>query len=142
IQGINSIFLKGSVIALFVSVLLGVLVARAITKPIVQMRRQAQTMARGDFSQKVKVYGTDEISQLAVTFNHLNDRLKHSMARIGNEQLKLSSVLENMPEGVIATDESGEINLINEAAGHLFNRHTTHLINKSIVELLQNEALV
>lgn len=142
IQGINSIFLKGSVIALFVSVLLGVLVARAITKPIVQMRRQAQTMARGDFSQKVKVYGTDEISQLAVTFNHLNDRLKHSMATIENEQLKLSSVLENMSEGVIATDESGEINLINEAAGHLFNRHPNHLINKSIVELLQIDELV
>src|SRR5699024_2167653 len=142
LQKINEIFLKGSVIALIVSVLLGILVARAITKPIVQMRRQAQTMARGDFSQKVKVYGTDEISQLAVTFNHLNDRLKHSMATIENEQLKLSSVLENMSEGVIATDESGEINLLNEAAGHLFNRHPNHLINKSIVELLQIDELV
>lgn len=141
IQGINEIFLKGSVIALLVSILLGVLVARAITKPIVQMRRQAQTMARGDFSQKVKVYGTDEISQLAVTFNHLNDRLKHSMAAIENEQLKLSSVLENMSEGVIATDENGEINLINEAAGHLFNRDPNRLINKNIVELLQIDEL-
>src|SRR5699024_9283579 len=122
-------------------ILLGVLVARAITKPIVQMRRQAQTMARGDFSQKVKVYGTDEISQLAVTFNHLNDRLKHSMAAIENEQLKLSSVLENMSEGVIATDENGEINLINEAAGHLFNRDPNRLINKNIVELLQIDEL-
>src|SRR5699024_10102368 len=80
IQNINEIFLKGSLIALFVSIVLGVLVARAITKPIKEMRRQAQTMARGDFSQKVKVYGQDEISQLAVTFNHLNDRLQHSMA--------------------------------------------------------------
>src|SRR5699024_7790058 len=142
IQGINSIFLKGSVIALFVSVLLGVLVARAITKPIVQMRRQAQTMARGDFAQKVKVYGTDEISQLAVTFNHLNDRLKHSMATIENEQLKLSSVLEYMSEGVIATDESGEISLINEAAGYLFNRQHNILINKSVVELTQIDELV
>src|SRR5699024_11377378 len=62
---INDIFLKGSGIALIVSILLGILVARAITKPIVEMRRQAQTMARGDFSQKVKVYGKDEISQLA-----------------------------------------------------------------------------
>lgn len=141
IQGINEIFLKGSVIALLVSILLGVLVARAITKPIVQMRRQAQTMARGDFSQKVKVYGTDEISQLAVTFNHLNDRLKHSMAAIENEQLKLSSVLENMSEGVIATDENGEINLINEAAGHLFNRDPNRLINKNIIELLQIDEL-
>src|SRR5690625_7957942 len=74
---INEIFYKGSGIALLVSVLLGILVARAITKPIVEMRRQALTMARGDFSQTVNVYVSADISQLAVTFNHLNDRLKH-----------------------------------------------------------------
>src|SRR5699024_1892376 len=114
LQDINEIFFKGSLIALVVSVVLGILVARAITRPILEMRRQAQTMARGDFSQKVQVYGNDEISQLAVTFNHLNDRLKHSMASTEKEQRKLTSVLENMSEGVIATDKRGEITLINE----------------------------
>src|SRR5690625_3708091 len=93
------------------------------------MRRQALTMARGDFSQKVKVYGSDEISQLAVTFNHLNDRLKHSMATIEKEQVKLSSVLENMTEGVIATDKNGEITLINEAAGRLLGENPNGLIS-------------
>src|SRR5699024_8929702 len=106
------------------------------TKPIVEMRRQAQTMARGDFSQKVKVYGTDEISQLAVTFNHLNDRLKHSMATTEKEQRKLSSVLENMSEGVIATDDKGEITLINEAAGKLLNENPNHLISKDLLHVL------
>src|SRR5699024_2117006 len=134
---INDIFLKGSGIALIVSILLGILVARAITKPIVEMRRQAQTMARGDFSQKVKVYGKDEISQLAVTFNHLNDRLKHSIATTEQEQRKLSSVLEHMTEGVIATDEKGEITLINEAAGQLFKQHPNSLISKDLIKLLE-----
>src|SRR5699024_3420133 len=95
-----------------------------------------QTMARGDFSQKVNVYGTDEISQLAVTFNHLNDRLKHSIASTEKEQRKLSSVLEHMTEGVIATNQKGQITLINEAAGQLFNENPTKLINKDIVSLL------
>src|SRR5699024_7615592 len=53
---INKIFLRGSIIALIVSAILGVLVARAITKPIAEMRHQAQTMARGDYTTKVKVY--------------------------------------------------------------------------------------
>lgn len=136
LDGINQIFLKGSGIALLVSIVLGILVARAITKPIVEMRRQAQTMARGDFSQKVKVYGKDEISQLAVTFNHLNDRLKHSIATTEQEQRKLSSVLEHMSEGVIATDEKGEISLINEAAGQLFKQNPNNLISKDLVNLL------
>lgn len=139
IQNINEIFFKGSLIALIVSMVLGVLVARAITKPILEMRRQAQTMARGDFSQKVKVYGNDEISQLADTFNHLNDRLKHSMATTKNEQRKLSSVLENMTDGVIATDSRGEITLINEAAGRMFNENPMSLISKNILTLLDLE---
>ncbi len=139
---INEIFLKGSVIALIVSVLIGILVARAITKPIVEMRRQAQTMARGDFTQKVQVYGNDEISQLAVTFNHLNDRLKHSMASVEQEQRKLSSVLENMSEGVIATDKHGEITLTNEAAGRLFNKSPLSLISKDLLKILELEEKV
>ena len=142
LQKINEIFVKGSVIALLVSVVLGFLLARAITKPIDEMRRQAQTMARGDFSQKVKVYGTDEISQLADTFNHLNDRLKHSMATIEQEQKKLSSVLENMTEGVIATDKKGEITLINEAAGRLLNENPHNLISKDLLKILGLEEKV
>lgn len=138
----NEIFFKGSLIAMAVSILLGILVARAITKPIVEMRKQAQTMARGDFSQKVKVYGQDEISQLAITFNHLNDRLKHSIATTEKEQRKLSSVVENMSEGVIATNSKGQITLVNEAAGRLFNRNPNSLINRNLIELLQLEEKV
>lgn len=140
ISNINDIFLKGSVIALLVSVVLGVFVARAITKPVVEMRRQAQTMARGDFSQKVKIYGNDEISQLAVTFNHLNDRLKLSMATIEKEQRKLSTVLKNMTEGVIATDKQGEITLINEAAGKIFGENPNGLISKNLLLFLELDA--
>lgn len=136
---INEIFYKGSIIAMLISILVGVLVARAITKPIVEMQKQALTMARGDFSQKVKVYGQDEISQLANTFNHLNDRLKHSLATTEKEQRKLRSVVENMSEGVIATDSKGEITLVNEAAGKLFNRNPNGMISKNILQLLNLE---
>ncbi len=142
LSNINDIFFKGSTIALVVSILIGILVARAITKPIIEMRRQAQKMARGDFSQKVKVYGSDEISQLAVTFNHLNDRLKHSMATIEKERSKLSSVLANMSEGVIATDAEGQITLINEAAGKLLSKNPNYLINQNLLEHLELEGKV
>ncbi|HLR72664.1 MAG TPA: cell wall metabolism sensor histidine kinase WalK [Pseudogracilibacillus sp.] len=136
LEEINKIFLRGSIIALIVSAILGVLVARAITKPIVEMRHQAQTMARGDYTTKVQVYGADEISQLAMTFNHLNDRLSHSRAETEQEQRKLSSVLENMSEAVIATDSHGEILLTNEAAGRLFKQNPYRLISRDLLTLL------
>src|SRR5690625_2592417 len=89
VQNINEIFFRGSILAMVVSAILGILVARTITKPIKEMRRQAKTMARGDFSQKVNVYSTDEIGQLAVTFNDMNDRLRLSYARNEREQRRL-----------------------------------------------------
>ncbi|GAA0608122.1 cell wall metabolism sensor histidine kinase WalK [Virgibacillus siamensis] len=137
LQKINRIFVQGSVLAITVSAFMGILVARTITKPIMEMRRQAQTMARGDFSQKVNVYGTDEIGQLAETFNDLNVRLKHSRALTEEERRKLSSVLSNMSDGVIATDKSGAVSLMNDAAAKLIGVSPEEAQGTYLMDLLQ-----
>lgn len=139
LQNINQIFFQGSTLTIIISIVLGIFVARAITKPIIEMRRQAQTMAKGDFTQKVNVYGTDEISQLAETFNNLNDRLKHSTAAVEKEQQKLSSVLANMTEGVIATDREGIVTLMNDSAGKLIRQNPSRLIGKNLLDFMDFE---
>lgn len=136
LQNINEIFLKGSILAISVSALLGILVARTITKPIAEMRRQAQTMAKGDFTQKVNVYGSDEIGQLAETFNDLNDRLQLSYATTERERSKLSSVLSNMTEGVIATDNAGVITLINQAAARFIGESPDKITGRFLPDIL------
>lgn len=137
LQQINNIFLQGSLLAITVSAFMGILVARTITKPIMEMRRQAQTMAREDFSQKVNVYGTDEIGQLAETFNDLNAKLKHSRALTEEERRKLSSVLSNMSDGVIATDKTGAVTLSNDAAARLIGKGTEEIQGSFLLDVLQ-----
>lgn len=139
LEDINEIFFKGSILAIVVSAIIGVLVARTITKPLSEMRRQAQTMAKGDFSQKVNVYAKDEIGQFAATFNDLNDELKHSRAVIEEERLKLSSVLSNMSDGVIATDRNGEISLMNDAAGYLIDTLPDDVYGEFLLDVLHLE---
>lgn len=137
LQEISRIFLQASILAIIVSALLGILVARTITKPITEMRRQAQTMAKGDFTQKVNVYAQDEIGNLAEAFNDMNDQLKHSYATVEEERHKLSSVLSNMSDGVIATDATGAINLINDAAGKLISRNPDDVKGEFLLDVLQ-----
>ncbi|WP_163538798.1 cell wall metabolism sensor histidine kinase WalK [Gracilibacillus sp. YIM 98692] len=139
LQRINQIFLNGTVLAIIVSIILGILIARTITKPITEMRKQAMVMAKGDFSKKVNVYGTDEIGQLAVTFNDMNDRLKQANHTTEEERRKLSSVLSNMSDGVIATDETGAITLMNDPASHLIGMSLYEAKGQSIVQVLQME---
>ena len=92
---INSIFISGTAIAMLITALLGILLARTITRPLSDMRRQATAMAKGNFSRKVRVYGQDEIGQLAYSFNHLTKKLQEAQAMTdrGTPQAFFSSFL-------------------------------------------------
>ncbi|WP_141234293.1 HAMP domain-containing protein, partial [Virgibacillus sp. 7505] len=67
--------------------------ARTITMPILDMRRQALRMSHGDFSRQVRVYSTDELGQLATAFNELTNRLHDTTLMRDREQKRLRSVL-------------------------------------------------
>lgn len=133
---INNIFASGIAIALAITAILGILLAQTVTRPISDMRKQALAMAKGNFSRKVKVYGYDEIGQLAITFNSLTKKLQEAHATTEGERRKLSSVLSYMTDGVIATDRKGRVILINEPAAKMLNVSRETVLSSPIVSLL------
>lgn len=137
IQRINNILVTGTVIALIITGLLGVFLARTITRPMADMRKQALVMARGDFSRKVQLYGDDEIGQLAMTFNNLTTKLQEATAITESERRKLRSVLTYMTDGVIATDRDGAIILMNDRAEEMLNISRQNALGTSLLELLR-----
>ena len=133
---VNRIFAAGIAMSLVITIILGILVARTITRPISDMRKQAQAMSKGNYSRKVRVYGTDEIGQLAIAFNHLTNRLQEAQSTTEAERRKLASVLSNMTDGVIATDRKGKIILINDPALSLLHETRDSTLNRPIASLL------
>jgi two-component system, OmpR family, sensor histidine kinase VicK len=133
---INTIFATGTGIALAITAVLGIFLARTITRPISDMRKQALAMAKGNFSRKVKVYGYDEIGQLAMTFNNLTKKLQEAQATTEGERRKLALVLTHMTDGVIATDRRGRIILINDAALNILNVSRETVLSSSIIDVL------
>ena len=138
-EEINKIFSTGTAIALVITAILGIFLARAITRPITDMRRQALALAKGNFSRKVKIYGQDEIGQLAATFNTLTKKLQEAQATTESERRKLSSVLTSMTDGVIATDRRGRVILINEPALQMLDVSREAVLSTPIVSLLELE---
>ncbi|WP_053361200.1 cell wall metabolism sensor histidine kinase WalK [Bacillus sp. FJAT-27251] len=135
-KDINRILFTGTGIALILTALLGILLARTITRPIADMKKQALAMTRGNFSRKVKVYDQDEIGQLAMTFNDLTKKLQEATATTEGEKRKLSSVISNMTDGVIATDRKGKIILINEPAANMLDVSRETVLSEPIVSVL------
>jgi two-component system sensor histidine kinase VicK len=135
-KDINKILATGTAIALLFTAILGILLAQTITRPISDMRKQALAMTRGNFSRKVKVYGYDEIGQLAITFNNLTKKIQEAQATTEGEKRKLSSVISYMTDGVLSTDRKGRIILINEPAAQMLGVSRETVLSQPIVSVL------
>ncbi len=86
-----------AMLAVFLSVAISILAARRITNPLEVLTESSRAIARGDFSQRVKLKSRTEIGELAVTFNTMSEELEHFVldlkrAASENRQLFMSSI--------------------------------------------------
>lgn len=138
-EQVTRILATGTLIALIITSILGILLSRTITRPIADMRRQAVEMRKGNFSRKVKVYSDDEVGQLAYAFNELTDELMEANATTEAERRRLTSVLENMSDGVVATDRSLRVILMNDQARDMIGLAEEEAMGANLQNLLEFE---
>ncbi len=115
-QSMMLIVTQALFIGILISVVLGFLMARTITKPIKNITKKAEALAKGRFDTKISVNARDEIGKLANAFNYMSSVIKSSMEEIDQEKLKLETVLRNMNDGVIAFGTDQHIMFINPEA--------------------------
>ncbi|CAD2071669.1 cell wall metabolism sensor histidine kinase WalK [Jeotgalicoccus meleagridis] len=121
LESINNIFIIATFFSLVITSILGIFVARTITKPITDMRNQALLMSEGDYTSRVQIYSDDEIGQLAGSFNILSKRVQEAQANTESEKKRLDSVITHMSDGIIATDRKGRIRIVNDMAIGMMN---------------------
>lgn len=112
----GSIFIRAMILALVITVVLGIIISSSITGPIKDVTVKAERMSEGDFSQEVSIKSDDEIGQLANMFNILRIKLNDTLSQIENEKNKLEAVLRHMADALIAIDLAGNITHLNQAA--------------------------
>ena len=135
LEAINNTFIIATFFSLVITSILGIFVARTITKPITDMRNQALLMSEGDYTSRVQIYSDDEIGQLAGSFNILSKRVQEAQANTESEKKRLDSVITHMSDGIIATDRKGRIRIVNDMAIGMLN------LNKSPYELQGDDML-
>nr|WP_249220098.1 cell wall metabolism sensor histidine kinase WalK [Lactiplantibacillus plantarum] len=137
INNIMGIFVIASLAAMVLGLGIAIIIARAITRPIEEMKQQTQRIARGDYAGQVRVYSDDELGQLAKAINNLSIRVEESQESTEAERRRLDSVLSHMSDGVIATDRRGNITIINEKASDFMDVTAEKAIGNSILDILK-----
>lgn len=116
IKATQRIILYAAGIAILLTTVFAFFLSTRITNPLLQMKKAADSMARGDFHSRVPIRSHDEIGDLALTFNHMATQLNETIQALSHEKELLSSILRSMVDGVITLDRKGKILLINPPA--------------------------
>src|SRR5205814_17437 len=86
-----------ALLAVLLSVGISIFAARRITNPLEVLTESSRAIARGDFSQRVKLNSRTEIGELATTFNTMSEELERFVldlkrAATENRELFMSSI--------------------------------------------------
>lgn len=116
VRQVTTIFYTSSAIVLVLTAALGIILSRTITKPVLDVTKQARSMAAGDFSQRVAVQSDDEFGDLGNAVNDLTDKLEAAIADNLRERERLRAIITYMGEGIVVFDSDYHPTFSNDAA--------------------------
>jgi two-component system phosphate regulon sensor histidine kinase PhoR len=113
---VRGVVLFGTVLAVVFALLIGLLLARNYTKPIVGMTAAARAVAGGDYTHPIRVDRKDEIGELASALNEMTRQLKTQLDTTTADRNVTFAILASMVEGVVAVDRNDVVVHVNSAA--------------------------
>lgn len=123
---ITSLLVLGLVIALLISAYASFKLGKSILRPIQTLTNAAREIGQGNLEQTVPVISSDELGELAVTFNkmaaQLNTYRQSTTEQIIRLHRTMESALASFSDPVYIMDRYGRIELSNRAAEELSAR--------------------
>ncbi len=102
-----------STVALIVSTLVAVLLARSVLLPLQELGTSVEALRSGDFDRRARVIASDELGGLAVGFNRMAEALAEFRRSNLGETLRAKETLEAtiaaLPDAVLVVDPGGLI---------------------------------
>ncbi len=125
------------------SVFLAYFMVNRISQPLNELTEYAKKLLNHDFTAKVEIKSDDEIGLLANTMNSMANNinevfdryeyaLKDAVVELQDTLAYLTTIIDNMADGLIVVDKDGVINHINPAASDMFGLAEHEMIGKNI----------
>jgi two-component system sensor histidine kinase ResE len=117
------IFSRSNVEAAAIAAVVGgglmLLVATLLSRRVERLNLAAKAIEQGDFSSRIEPGYNDELGDLARSFNAMTARFQDSFGRLEESKETLDAILENLGEGVLATNLEGKVMFANPTARRL-----------------------
>ncbi|TJY44379.1 cell wall metabolism sensor histidine kinase WalK [Cohnella pontilimi] len=118
---IKHLFIYTGVVGFLLTTFFAFFLLTKITQPLREMKEAADRVSQGDYAARVAIRSSDEIGELANTFNQMASELNALIRDLQHERDHLSSVLRSMTDAVISFDADGGVILTNPQGDHLLD---------------------
>ena len=135
-NAITIIILITAIIFTIASTIFAFFLSNRITKPLRQLKTQAQKVSEGDYSQISTVATKDEIGDLSRAFNNMNVEIQEHIKAISSSKNIRDTLLNSMVEGVLGINNQREIILSNKMADDIM-RHIDDFSKESIEQQIE-----
>ena len=119
------------------ALVLGLLVARSFTQPLINMTDAARAVAGGQEAPRLHVQRPDEIGELADALNAMTEQLHNQLDTMAADRNKTLAILAGMVEGVVAVDRDERVVHANAAAQAILGIDARTALGRRIWEVMR-----
>ncbi|MDD2321200.1 MAG: ATP-binding protein [Geobacteraceae bacterium] len=127
-------------LAVLCSLLLSYILSSITSRPLRSMAAAAARIGKGEFGSRIPVTSRDEIGELAEVMNDMAGKIERQLERISAEKNRLDTILRGMGEGVIVTNDTGDVILANPAFRSLFSLDED-CVGRTLIEIARQPAM-
>ncbi|NBD22622.1 HAMP domain-containing sensor histidine kinase [Paenibacillus glycinis] len=121
-HAVKVLFVYTAIIGFLLSTFFAFFLSTKITQPLLQMKKAADLISQGEYRTRVPIRSTDEIGDLANTFNNMASELDTLIRDLNHEKEHLASVHRSMADAVVTFDAAGQVILANPHGQQLIDR--------------------
>jgi nitrogen fixation/metabolism regulation signal transduction histidine kinase len=135
------------VLAVFGALLLAVMLANQLARPLLLLAEGMKQVAQGDLSAKQVFASRDELGGLTRSFADMTEQLsdaralvQRSVAQVEGARTNLQTILDNLTAGVIVFDRHGLIDTVNPGATRILRLPLSVYRGRALAEVTALEA--
>ncbi len=113
-------------------VVLGVVAGRRLLRPIVELQRGAQVLARGELGHRIRIDTHDELEGVAATINEMAEHLQQRTGELLAARDNLNNVIEQSAALIITTNSAYEVREFNQGAEQILGHERDEVVGKSL----------
>ena len=122
-----------TVLALGLALLLGLLAARSIARPIATLSDAADRFGSGDLAVRVPAGSADELGALAGAFNDMAEQLQTTTV----SKVYVDDIIRSMGEMLIVTDQAGRVQTVNRAVIEQLGWSELELVGRDVRDVIR-----